>query len=105
MTWGTRRYLKILPIKLSQIRRKTGENNGLLTNEFLINDSCTAIQQEKDVSEKSLNYNQVLTYQHNLKGILLGNVESCEIKRISSVKSGQMAEHASQGEKIMHAFL
>lgn len=49
--------------------------------------------------KKSLNYNQVLTYQHNLKGILLGNVESCEIKHISSVKSGQMAEQASQAEK------
>lgn len=83
---------------------KTGGNNGLLTNEFLINNSCIAIQQEENVSEKSLNYKHVLTYQHKLKGILLGNVESCEIKYISNVKSGQMAEQASQGEKIMHAF-
>lgn len=48
------------------------------------------------MSEKK---SQVLTYQHNLKGILLGNVESCEIKHISSVKSSQMAEQANHGEK------
>lgn len=57
------------------------------------------------MSEKSLSYNQVLTYQHNVKGILLGNVESCEIKHIGSVKSNQTAEQASQEEKIMHTFL
>lgn len=64
-------------------QKKTEWNNGLLINKFLTNNSYNAIQhwehgfrhiflkREGCVWKKSLSYNEVLTYQHNLIGILI----------------------------------
>jgi len=49
---GYKMILKNKKKNKSQNKRKTGGNNGLLINRFLMNNSRTAIQQEKDVSEK-----------------------------------------------------